>query len=136
MVSDLLLDQNAFLDFERRVFLAKVDIFSIRTFTRTSPIIQDSSSTGSESYYSAANIVHSSQIFKKKIWSVRASISPPLECESSALPNELTPRIKFILMYNNIGLMTPRGSGTSGYVQKNLAHIKRLHNRDQFIKEM
>lgn len=32
--------------------------------------------------------------------------------------------------------MTPRGSGTSGYVQKNLAHIKRLRNRDEFVKEL
>lgn len=29
-----------------------------------------------------------------------------------------------IYMYNGIGLTTPRGSGTSGYVQKNLAFIK------------
>jgi hypothetical protein len=27
-------------------------------------------------------------------------------------------------MSDNVGLSTPRGSGTSGYVQKNLAHIK------------
>ncbi len=27
-------------------------------------------------------------------------------------------------MYNGIGLTTPRGSGTSGYVQKNLAYVK------------
>ena len=27
-------------------------------------------------------------------------------------------------MYNGIGLTTPRGSGTSGYVQKNLAFVK------------
>jgi len=33
-------------------------------------------------------------------------------------------------MYNNIGLMTPRGSGTSGYVMKNLSHMKKVHNRD------
>lgn len=26
-------------------------------------------------------------------------------------------------MYNGIGLPTPRGSGTNGYVQKNLAHV-------------
>lgn len=28
-------------------------------------------------------------------------------------------------MYNGIGLPTPRGSGTNGYVQKNLAHVKK-----------
>ncbi len=27
-------------------------------------------------------------------------------------------------MSENVGLSTPRGSGTSGYVQRNLAHIK------------
>ncbi|KAM3129500.1 hypothetical protein pb186bvf_018404 [Paramecium bursaria] len=39
-------------------------------------------------------------------------------------------------MYNNIGLMTPRGSGTSGYVQKNLSKMKRVKNRDEFIKQI
>jgi hypothetical protein len=27
-------------------------------------------------------------------------------------------------MSDNVGLSTPRGSGTSGYVQKNLAHLR------------
>jgi hypothetical protein len=27
-------------------------------------------------------------------------------------------------MSDNVGLATPRGSGTSGYVQRNLAHMK------------
>lgn len=27
-------------------------------------------------------------------------------------------------MYNGIGLPTPRGSGTSGYVQRNLSHVR------------
>jgi len=27
-------------------------------------------------------------------------------------------------MYNGIGLRTPRGSGTSGYVQRNLSFVK------------
>jgi hypothetical protein len=27
-------------------------------------------------------------------------------------------------MYNGIGLQTPRGSGTSGYIQKNLGYMK------------
>lgn len=26
-------------------------------------------------------------------------------------------------MYNNIGLRTPRGSGTNGFIQKNLANL-------------
>lgn len=34
-------------------------------------------------------------------------------------------RVKLvIIMTDNVGLSTPRGSGTSGYVQRNLAHIK------------
>jgi len=37
-------------------------------------------------------------------------------------------------MYNGIGLPTPRGSGTSGYVQKNLAH-KRSHTKAQIVSE-
>lgn len=28
-------------------------------------------------------------------------------------------------MYNGIGLPTPRGSGTNGYVQKNMAHVSK-----------
>ena len=32
-------------------------------------------------------------------------------------------------MSSNVGLSTPRGSGTSGYVQRNLAHLK---PREQF----
>lgn len=28
-------------------------------------------------------------------------------------------------MYNGIGLPTPRGSGTNGYVSKNLAHVNK-----------
>ena len=39
-------------------------------------------------------------------------------------------------MYNGIGLMTPRGSGTSGYVQKNLSKMKKMRNRDEFLKEL
>ena len=36
-------------------------------------------------------------------------------------------------MYNGIGLNTPRGSGTSGYIQKNLSTVKRpkrKHEKD------
>ena len=34
-------------------------------------------------------------------------------------------------MYNGIGLKTARGSGTNGYIQRNLAHISRP--RQEFI---
>ncbi|KAI8460275.1 hypothetical protein BY996DRAFT_4572516, partial [Phakopsora pachyrhizi] len=32
------------------------------------------------------------------------------------------------MSYNNIGLTTPRGSGTSGYVQRNLSHVQPRDN--------
>lgn len=39
-------------------------------------------------------------------------------------------------MYNGIGLTTPRGSGTSGYVIKNFSQIKVKHkSREEFLKE-
>lgn len=34
-------------------------------------------------------------------------------------------------MSANVGLTTPRGSGTSGYVQKNLSLLRHVHNRDR-----
>ncbi len=33
-------------------------------------------------------------------------------------------------MYNGIGLATPRGTGTNGYVQKNWSHVRRKSNVD------
>jgi len=40
-------------------------------------------------------------------------------------------------MYNGIGLATPRGSGTSGYVQRNLAYIKpSFKGKADFTKEL
>ena len=40
-------------------------------------------------------------------------------------------------MYNGIGLMTPRGSGTSGYVQRNFSVVKSTHKtREEFVKEL
>ncbi|CAG9312115.1 unnamed protein product [Blepharisma stoltei] len=39
-------------------------------------------------------------------------------------------------MYNGVGLTTPRGSGTSGYVQKNLAYIQKPTTRADFQKEL
>jgi len=41
-------------------------------------------------------------------------------------------------MYNGIGLTTPRGSGTSGYVQKNLSFVKpnQQRSRDDFLKDL
>uniref|UniRef100_A0A8B9KEY5 CWF21 domain-containing protein n=1 Tax=Astyanax mexicanus TaxID=7994 RepID=A0A8B9KEY5_ASTMX len=34
-------------------------------------------------------------------------------------------------MYNGIGLTTPRGSGTNGYVQRNLSSIRSKRSRDE-----
>ena len=39
-------------------------------------------------------------------------------------------------MYNGIGLLTPRGSGTSGYVQKNLSFVRPQKSREEFLKEL
>lgn len=39
-------------------------------------------------------------------------------------------------MYNGIGLQTPRGSGTSGYVQRNLSFVKNQKTHEQFLKEL
>lgn len=39
-------------------------------------------------------------------------------------------------MYNGVGLTTPRGSGTSGYVQKNLAYVNKTTSRMQFQREL
>lgn len=39
-------------------------------------------------------------------------------------------------MYNGVGLPTPRGSGTSGYVQKNLAYVNKTSSKIQFQKEL
>jgi serine/arginine repetitive matrix protein 2 len=39
-------------------------------------------------------------------------------------------------MYNGIGLSTPRGSGTSGYVSANKALVSKQKSRLDFIKEM
>ncbi|CAL8080225.1 unnamed protein product [Calicophoron daubneyi] len=38
-------------------------------------------------------------------------------------------------MYDGIGLPTPRGSGTNGYVQKNLAFITNLKEKQQYKTE-
>jgi len=38
-------------------------------------------------------------------------------------------------MSSNVGLSTPRGSGTSGYVQKNLSALKPRNNREPYPKD-
>ena len=41
------------------------------------------------------------------------------------------------MSYNGIGLSTPRGSGTNGYVQRSLANVKRRqtpYSRDDYDK--
>ena len=39
-------------------------------------------------------------------------------------------------MSDNVGLSTPRGSGTSGYVQRNLAHIKPRDQAAPYPKDL
>ena len=38
-------------------------------------------------------------------------------------------------MYNGIGLPTPRGSGTNGYVQRNLASTYKAKDKNNFKNE-
>ena len=38
-------------------------------------------------------------------------------------------------MYNNIGLTTPRGSGTNGYVTRNLSFIQQRREKQDYLKE-
>ena len=38
-------------------------------------------------------------------------------------------------MYNGIGLRTARGSGTNGYVQKSLAHVRKDRNLTYFAAQ-
>lgn len=40
-----------------------------------------------------------------------------------------------VKMYNGIGLSTVRGSGTNGYVQRNLAHVSHLKERVNYASE-
>lgn len=37
-------------------------------------------------------------------------------------------------MYNGIGLTTPRGSGTNGYVQRNLSFVKHRIERQEYAR--
>lgn len=39
-------------------------------------------------------------------------------------------------MYNGIGLNTPRGSGTNGYVQRNLSHVPVKRDRVEYVKDV
>lgn len=40
-------------------------------------------------------------------------------------------------MYNGIGLQSARGSGTSGFVQKNLStNVKKMHNKEDFLRDL
>lgn len=39
-------------------------------------------------------------------------------------------------MSDNVGLSTPRGSGTSGYVQRNLAHMRPRDHANPYPKNV
>lgn len=63
----------------------------------------------------------------------RNSNKPPSPHNSSATSLSTSPPIHQNIdnkMSANVGLSTPRGSGTSGYVQKNMS-LLRQHNRDR-----
>ncbi len=38
-------------------------------------------------------------------------------------------------MYNNIGLTTPRGSGTNGYVMRNMSFLQMRREKQDYLKE-
>lgn len=40
------------------------------------------------------------------------------------------------IMSSNVGLTTPRGSGTSGYVQRNLSHLRPRDNFAPYPKDL
>jgi hypothetical protein len=39
-------------------------------------------------------------------------------------------------MTSNVGLSTPRGTGTSGYVQRNLSHLRHRDNFTPYSKDL
>jgi len=41
----------------------------------------------------------------------------------------------YLKMSSNVGLSTPRGSGTSGYVQRNLSHLRPRDNVAPYPKD-
>src|SRR5215472_5734957 len=47
-----------------------------------------------------------------------------LEVHFACCSPQLSPSIFELTMSSNVGLSTPRGSGTSGYVQRNLSYLK------------
>ncbi|CAF5160481.1 unnamed protein product, partial [Rotaria magnacalcarata] len=38
-------------------------------------------------------------------------------------------------MYNGIGITTPRGTGTNGYVQRNLSFVPTKRDRVEYVKD-
>ena len=39
-------------------------------------------------------------------------------------------------MYNGIGIQTARGTGTNGYVQKNLSFVPQKRERVEYVKDV
>lgn len=54
---------------------------------------------------------------------------------NAALPPSILPSCQILNMSSNVGLTTPRGSGTSGYVQRNLSHLKPRDNFAPYPKD-
>lgn len=59
---------------------------------------------------------------------LRRWTNPPSALEHS--PNKVKAH-----MSSNVGLSTPRGSGTSGYVQRNLSHLKPRDSAQPYPKD-
>ena len=73
---------------------------------------------------SSLGVLHFPHLYKRSITFISCSIYLPL----------LSPDT-FIIMSSNVGLTTPRGSGTSGYVQRNLSHLKPRDNFAPYPKD-
>ena len=69
-------------------------------------------------------VVEPSQMQTHILTSIHHHNPPPI---SPSLPLPSTPNTTK-KMSSNVGLTTPRGSGTSGYVQRNSAHLKPRDN--------
>ena len=73
---------------------------------------------------SSLRVLHFPHLYKQSIKFVSCSIYFP----------RLFPDTH-ITMSSNVGLTTPRGSGTSGYVQRNLSHLKPRDNFAPYPKD-
>ncbi len=73
---------------------------------------------------SSLGVLHFPHLYKPNITFVSCSVYFPLPFSHI-----------HVIMSSNVGLTTPRGSGTSGYVQRNLSHLKPRDNFAPYPKD-